>query len=297
MEKINVILDTDISNEIDDQFALTYLIKSLKNINLEAITIAPCAKSRYSSIKSIEEGVNLSLEVASKILDMIGASKYKKKMYKGASKYFFESKESNLAVERIIEIARKNENTTIIAIGAITNVALALFHAPEILNKLEIIWLGGNSFLSEKNNEFNFRQDVEAVKYVFNSKVKLTVIPCRNVASALLTTTYELEHFIGKCGEIGKYLCQIFKNFNIMYRDNKNDEIGESKVLWDMSAVAYVLNKDWFICKEISCPKILKDLSYKQTKAKHKVSFAMDINRNKIFQDFFIKMGYKKEQR
>lgn len=28
MEKVNVILDTDISNEVDDQFALTY-IKSL----------------------------------------------------------------------------------------------------------------------------------------------------------------------------------------------------------------------------------------------------------------------------
>ncbi len=297
MGKINVILDTDISNEVDDQFALTYLIRSLKNINLEAITIAPCAKSRYSSIKTIEEGVNLSLEVASKILDMVDAVKYKKVLHKGALKYFYESKESNPAVEKIIEIARKNERTTIIGIGAITNIALALFLAPDIVNKVEVVWLGGHSFLSENNREFNFRQDVEADKFVFNSKVKLTVIPCRNVASALSTTIYELEHFIGNCGEIGKYLCQIFKNFNVIYRDNKNDEIGESKVLWDMSAVAYVLNKDWFVCKEISCPKILKDLSYKQTKGKRKVNFVMDMNRHKIYQDFFLKMGYKKEQK
>ncbi len=296
MEKINVILDTDISNEVDDQFALTYLIKSLKDYNLEAITIAPFEKSGYSKVKSIEEGLDVSFETASKILDMIDASKYKKKMYKGALKYFFESKENNLAVDQIIEIARKNDNTTIIAIGAITNVALALYHAPDIVSKLEIIWLGGNSFLSEKNDEFNFRQDVEAVKYVFNLKVKLTVIPCRNVASSLSTTTYELNHYIGKCGEIGEYLCQIFKNCKRAYRENENDEIGESKVLWDLSAVAYLLNKDWFTCKQISCPKILKDLSYKQTKGKHKVNFVMDMNRHKIYQDFFLKMGYKNQK-
>lgn len=39
--KNNVILDTDMANEVDDQFALCYLVKSLKDVNLGAITIAP----------------------------------------------------------------------------------------------------------------------------------------------------------------------------------------------------------------------------------------------------------------
>lgn len=296
MEKINVILDTDISNEVDDQFALTYLIKSLKNVNLQAITIAPFEKRGYSKVKSIEEGLTVSFETAGKILDMLGAEKYRGKMYKGATKYFFQSKESNPAVEKIIKIAKKNDSTTIIAIGAITNIALAFYRAPEIINKVEVVWLGGNSFLCEKNDEFNFKQDVEAVKYVFNSKVRLTVIPCRNVASALATTIYEINHYIGKSGEIGKYLCQIFKDCKRAYRKSKDDEIGESKVLWDLSAIAYVLNKNWFMCKEVSCPKILDDMSYKSTKRKHKINFVMDMNRHKIYQDFFMKMGYKRGQ-
>lgn len=37
-EKINVILDTDPYNECDDQFALSYLIKSQNLFNIEAIT-------------------------------------------------------------------------------------------------------------------------------------------------------------------------------------------------------------------------------------------------------------------
>lgn len=295
MGKINVILDTDISNEIDDQFALTYLIKSLKGINLEAITIAPFSRTKFSAIKTLEDGVQLSFRTAEKILDMLDAGNYKKKIFKGATKYFFESRELNPAVEKIIEIARGNSKTTIIAIGAITNIALALHFAPEIANKLEIIWLGGNSFLNETNNEFNFRQDVEAVKFVFKSKVKLTVVPCKNVASEMSTTIYELKHYISKCGEIGKYLCNIFEKMNEVHRKNKEDKVGECKVLWDLSAVAYLINKDWFVCRGISCPKILKDLSYKQTKNKHKINFVMGLNRFKIYQDFFLKMGYKEE--
>lgn len=38
-EKINVILDTDTYNECDDQFALSYMIKSQDIFNIEAITV------------------------------------------------------------------------------------------------------------------------------------------------------------------------------------------------------------------------------------------------------------------
>lgn len=292
MNKQNVILDTDISNEVDDQFALCYIMKSLDKVNLQAITIAPFMLSGYATVKTLAEGNELSFNTASKILDMLNASKFKSIMYKGATKYFFESKELNPASSKIIELTRANDHTTVIAIGAITNVALALYHAPEIINKMDIIWLGGNSFLSENNNEFNFRQDVEAVRYVFNSNVNLSVIPCRNVASNLSTTIYELEHYLADAGKIGKYLCEIFKNCKKAYRNSPNDIIGESKTLWDLSAIAYLLNKDWFKTQGISQPEILDDTSYKLTKNKHQITFVSDLNRHEIYKDFFIKMGY-----
>ena len=290
--KNNVILDTDMANEIDDQFALCYLIKSLDEINLQAITIAPFSNSGYAKTKTIEEGTNLSFETTCKILDMLKTSKYKNVVYKGAISYSFENKDLNPATSKIIELAKQNEHTTIIAIGAITNVALAIYHAPEIVNKIDIIWLGGNSFLSDLNNEFNFRQDVEAVRTVFNSGVELTVIPCRNVASNLSTTIYELEHYLLGLGKIGKYLCEVFKNCKKAYRKAPNDTIGESKTLWDISAVAYFLNKDWFKTTQISCPEILDNTAYKYTIDKHLITFVSDLNRHEIYKDFFIKMGY-----
>ena len=293
MSKKKVILDTDMYNEIDDQFALTYLMKSLDVFDLEAITIAPFSKSGYANTMTIEDGTEKSYEVTLNILDMLNKSEYKNIVYKGATKYFKDSKESNEAVEKIIEIANKNDKTTILAIGAITNVALAIEKSPEIINKIKVVWLGGNTFLTKDNSEFNFRQDIPAVQKVFDSKVELVVIPCRNVASNLSTTIYELQHYLNKDTELNKYLCDIFIKCKKSFMKEPKDEIGSSKTLWDLSAIAYEINADWFKSELISCPIVLDNGLYKETEDRHNVIFVNDLYRNKIYQDFFIKMGEK----
>ena len=55
--------------------------------------------------------------------------------------------DNNDAVNKIIEIASKNTKTYILAIGAITNVAIALKKKTNIVDKIEEIWLGGHSLL------------------------------------------------------------------------------------------------------------------------------------------------------
>ncbi len=284
-ERKHVILDTDMSNQVDDRFALTYLMSSLDNIEVDAITIAPFWKSGYAEDLSIAEGTEFSYQTTLKILDMIGASSYKDKVYKGATAYMEEAC-NNEAVNKIIEISQKNEKTTIVAIGAITNIALALQKEPSISKKVEIIWLGGNSFLSHQNEEFNFRQDIKAVRTVFESQVNLTVIPCRNVAANLVTTSFELEHYLLH-SNIGRYLCEEFKNCK---KKLDKDEIGSSKTLWDLSAIGYLLNKDWFVIEKISCPYILENGMYEQTNNRHEITFVNDLFRNKIFHDYFKKM-------
>lgn len=292
MKKRNVILDTDISNEVDDQFALAYLIRSLDEINLQAITIAPFGDSKYCAVPSLADGTDISFDAACKILDMLDASAYKDIIYKGAIAYTHESKELNAATAKIIELAKSNEHTTIVAIGAITNVALALYYAPEIADRIDVIWLGGHSFLNGDNKEYNFRQDVEGVRIVFESKANLTVIPCRNVASDLFISVYELEHYLIKCGKIGNYLCEVFRNSLETDRGSVDDCIGEGRVLWDISAIAYLLDESFFDTKKISCPIVLDDTSYEFTVGRHEVAFVNRVKRSKVYKDFFTKMGF-----
>lgn len=273
-----VILDTDMANQVDDQFALTYLLNSLDVIELEAITIAP-----FSKLNTIEEGTELSYEITLKILELMNKSEYQNKVFKGATNYIDNNYKTNMAVEKIIEICLKNKETTIIAIGAITNVALAIALEPKIVDKLNVVWLGGNEITFNDNSGTNFK-DIRAVKMIFESNVKLTVIPCKNVASNLITTIYELEHYM-KRTSINTFLLD-----NLIKCDKNIYEKGVSKVLWDLSAVAYIINESWFTSEEISCYNILDDGSYEVTQNNHKVTFIKSLDRDKIFDNFFSKL-------
>ena len=280
-EKVNVILDTDTYNECDDQFALAYLLKNQDKFNIEAITVAPYSHSdRNETIKeTTEKSYNEILKISNWL-----KFETKNKVFKGSTGYICNGyNENNDAVNKIIEVANKNKKTYILAIGAITNVALAIKKSPEIIEKIEIIWLGGNSFLTGNNREFNFEQDVQAVREVFESKARLTVIPCKNVASNLRISIYELEHFLKGKSELGDYLCQRF------YNDTYHG-IQERRVIWDISVIAYMINKSWFETEEISCPIIKEDTSYELTENRHKITFVNYLDVDKIYNDMLKKL-------
>lgn len=54
--------------------------------------------------------------------------------------------------------------------------------------------------------------------------------------------------------------------------------------------IAYMINKNWFTSKEISCPKIRDDTSYKKTYNKHKIRMINSIDVSKVYEDLFIKL-------
>lgn len=286
--KINVILDTDTYNECDDQFALSYLIKSQDKFNIEAITVAPYShKNRNISVK---EGQELSYNEILKICKWLNFDTTNK-VFKGSMGYLQNGyTENNPAVNKIIDVALKNKKTYILAIGAITNVALAIKKEPKIINKIEIIWLGGNELGYKDNLEYNFRQDIQAVREVFESKVKLTVLPCKNVVSELRIDINTLNNNLENKSELCNYLLSRF------YNDGYHG-IQESRVIWDISVIAYMINKKWFETKEISCPNIREDSSYETTDNRHTIIFTTKLDRDKIYNNLFKKLGGNDEIR
>ena len=279
-ERINVILDTDTYNECDDQFALSYMLLSQDRFNIEAITVAPY---HHDNDISVEEGQEKSYQEILKICNWLNFDT-ENKVFKGSNGYIENGyNETNEAVEKIIEIAKKNDKTYIMAIGAITNVALAIKKAPDIISKIEIIWLGGHSPICDNNKEFNFRQDVKAIKEIFESKVDLTIVPCKGVASNLKISIYELEHYLKGKSELCNYLCSRFY-------DDEIHGIQTRRVIWDISVIAYLINKDWFEEKEMDCPEINKDLSYTFNKNDRKIKFVTYLDSDKIYNDLFNKL-------
>lgn len=281
-DKINLILDTDTYNECDDQFALSYLIKSKDLFNIEAITVAPYSHTKRDL--TVRDGQELSYNEILKICNWLNFDT-NNKVFKGSMDYIQNGyDEKNDAVNKIIEIALKNNKTYILGIGAITNIALAIKKEPKIVNKIEIVWLGGNELGYEDNLEYNFRQDVEAVKIVFESKVKLTILPCKKIVSELRIDINTLKKYLENKSELCNYLIERF------YNDGYHG-VQESRVIWDISVIAYMINKKWFETEQISCPNIRKDTSYEVTDNRHNITFVTKLDRNKIYEDLFNKLG------
>ena len=281
-EKVNVILDTDTYNECDDQFALAYMLKNQDIFNIEAITVAPF--SHESKKVTIKEGQDLSYKEIIKICNWLNFDSTNK-VFRGSMDYMQNGyNENNDAVNKIIKVALKNDKTYILGIGAITNIGLAIKKEPKIIDKLEVVWLGGNEINYKNNLEYNFKQDVEAVKNVFDSKVKLTILPCKEVVSRLKININILKQKLGNKSELCNYLIERF------YNDGYHG-IQEERVIWDIAVIAYMINKKWFETQELSCPKIKENTSYEMTKNNHKITFITKLNKDKIYEDLFEKLG------
>lgn len=266
-QKDNVILDTDIGNSWDDQFALVYLLKNENLFNIEAITIEPFKHTESESVIDNQELSYNEILTISKLLN----KNIENKIYKFSN---------NEAVEKIIEIANKNDKTYILAIGALSNISLAINKNPNIINKIEIIWLGGNSLEYGNNKEFNFMQDTDATFNVINSNINMTIIPARNVAVDLIIKKEELEKRLDMNKEISQYLCKRFVNDS--YYGVKNE-----RVIWDISVIAYLINKNWFETKEIKGLSLSENLQYYTNSSTATKLIVEKLDNNKIYDDLF----------
>ncbi len=289
LPKVHVILDTDINNEADDQFALSYLLNSNDRVILDAVTLAP-----YShSITKVEESQELNYNVAKDIFKLCD-EEYDEKIYKGSKGYISNGyNETSPAVEKIIEIANRNELTYILAIGAITNIALAIKKCPDIVGKIKVIWLGGNSLICEDNREYNFYQDIEANRIVFYSKVDLTIVPVKNLSDGFITSIYELEYYFDVSKGLGKYLYDRFKNDGL-------HGLTKRRPIFDMVAASYLVNPYNFETTKVKCPLITDDLKYEESDFNHSINFVTSFKShvvNEIFDDMVNKIGDRNENR
>lgn len=153
---VDVVLDTDTYNEIDDQYALAYLIKSEEKLHLKAVYAAPFHNEKSSGP---EDGMEKSYQEIHHILDLMEKQELKEHVYRGSSQYL-PDEETPVASDAAAHLAALALGYTpekplyVIAIGAITNVASALLMKPEIKDRIVLIWLGGNAHEWPDNKEW-----------------------------------------------------------------------------------------------------------------------------------------------
>jgi len=278
-----MVLDTDTANEIDDQFALAYAVLSPERITLEAIYAAPFANERYGPAAGMER----SYQEIMRVLEQMGRPG-DGLVFKGSTAWLPAPDQpvQSAAVADLIARARQERDDPlyVVAIGAITNVASALLQAPDILPKIVVVWLGGNPHYWHRATEFNVYQDMHAARVIFDSGVPLVHVPCINVTEHLRTTQAELARFVQGRGAIGDYLFSIFS-------DHYKDHWARSKEIWDLGAVAYLVNPAWCDSVLIHSPILTDSETWSFDPQRHLIREVRSLQRDSIFADLFHKLA------
>lgn len=283
--KVRVVMDTDTFNEIDDQFALVQMLLSPDRLDVEAIYAAPFHNSRSSGPG---DGMARSHDEIIELLSRLGMSP-DGLVHRGVTEYVGPSKEAHDAdaVDDLIARARSasiDAPLYVIAIAAISNIASALLKAPDIADRMVVVWLGGHALHWPHTVEFNLKQDVGGAQVLFDSGVPVVLVPCMGVTSHLLSSVPEIERHVEGQGEIGRFLAMRYKGY-------ADDHVGWSKEIWDMAAVAWLLDPEWAPSVIVPTPILTDKVTWSVDASRHAMRYVTLIRRDPILKDFFGKLS------
>ena len=288
--KIDVVLDTDAYNEVDDQFAVSYMLKSSDRLNVKAIYAAPFLNSRSCSA---EDGMEKSYNEILKLLKLGNFDFDKNHVLKGARGFLTDentpqsSEAADDLAKRAMQYSPENP-LYVVAIAAITDIASAILINPDIKDNIVVVWLGGHSLTKGVSDEFNMRQDIAAARVVFGCGVPLVQLPCQGVVSSFLTTEPELKYWLHGKNELCDYLVNSVITEAETYASGK----AWSRVIWDVTAIGWLLNDDdRFMSWRLEHSPIPEyDYRYAFDHRRHFITIVDNINRDALFTSLFTKL-------
>ena len=277
-----MVVDTDTYNEIDDQFAVVYALLSPERIRTEALYAAPFHNERCSGP---EDGMLQSHDELHRLLDRL--PQHRATPVHHGARTWLPAPDQPVASPAATDLVRRageaDEPLFVVALGAPTNVASALLMEPGIADRIVVVWLGGNPRYWHRAIEFNVEQDIHASHVLLDSGVPLVHVPCRNVTEHLRTTQAEIDRFVRGSGAIGDYLADLYAGYF-------TDHFARSKALWDVGAVAWLVNPAWVPTAAVHSPLLTSEGTWSHDPRRHLIREALGVDRDAIFGDLFRKL-------
>lgn len=289
--QVRAVLDTDTYNEVDDQYAVAYSLLSPERMSVEAIYAAPFVNDRSPTAAV---GMEKSYEEILRLLDFLPDAN-KSAVYRGSDRFFHqkdhpvESPAASDLIEKALQ--RGNEPLYVLTIGCPVNVSSAILMEPKIKDKIVVVWLGGTTHYWPFATEFNLRQDVIASQVLFDSGVPLVQIPTKNVSEHLRTTAPELERHMRGRSRLGDYLYGQFLQYYAVRTKGQDREFPYSKVIWDISAIAWLNDPEWVPSEVVPSPVLTDDMRWERAAGRHNIRVANNLNRDAVFNDLFSRLA------
>lgn len=291
--RIDIILDTDANNELDDQHAIAYLLLNQDVFNILGITtnvtVGGGIKAQTDEVERVAAMVNQKANI------LPGATENFETILPDISKPDFDGHQS---VDFIIESARSHsakDKLTVAPIGKLTNIALALAKAPDIADKMRVVWLGSNY---PDPGEHNLVHDIPSMNYILDSNVDFEIVTVRygkpSGTDAVKVSIDEVREKIAGKGPRaaapvegrhgGTFECFGDYSYNLFDHIGK-DDLGR-RSLFDLCTVAIIKNPSWCESHMIPAPTMVDEKFVERPDNSRMITIWENFDKDAIINDF-----------
>lgn len=245
--QVRMIIDADVANEVDDQYAIALALGFPEKIKIEGFVAAHFGDS--GGIKGIEK----SRDELERVLDKAGmAGRFPIKL--GAHPYQYQDRPpAREGVDFIIEKARASSEQDplwLVVLGPATDAAAALQKDPSIASKMIVFWHGRTQWPLRAWN-FNAYNDIRAARYLFELPCKFVLF---DAGTYLRMPMEETERRIAPLGPLGAYLHEI--------RKRKPGFMSPQKGFFDLGDIAAIVDPNTVRWERVEAPFVDQGLNY-----------------------------------
>jgi inosine-uridine nucleoside N-ribohydrolase len=282
---VPVILSTDIGNEIDDQWAIAYMMINpdfqVLGVMSEHAPSIPDPAGYHSYLMLRDEIENhLGMRVHPPIFAGadVALKNQSTPIMNDAVRFLIDESQTYSAQNRL----------TIVTIGAATDVASAIIADPTIINRIRVVAM---AFTSQTNaEEYNVQNDVVAWQVLLQSGVPLVIGP-GDVCRTDLAMHYDnARTMLAKDGPVGAWL---WNQYNSWYfrqvKPLRKDNFSKPWMIWDIITLAYL---EGFATTETKPrAELHDDLTLAQAPGNGTTTWITHVDSTRLWSDFQSRMN------
>jgi len=230
---VRVIVDADTANEIDDLYAIVRALVA-PEFRVEGLTSAHYTRSTKPNdtvhrSQAINEQILDAMALRESIPHPVGADR---SMADPSTPV--DSPAARLIIERA-HAGGPDDKLVVFALGACTNLASALLLDPSIEPKVVFAFIDGD-YKDRRWGPgiFNWKNDIHAVKAIFESQVEYLHMPAPTVSVEMELSKKEVDEHLSGRGGVWELLVERWETF-------PRTASKQTKTMWDIALVEAVL--------------------------------------------------------
>lgn len=283
--KTAVILSTDVGNEIDDQWAITYMlvnpafdVRGIVSAHAPSLP-APSAHATYEVLKDVVE-------------HRLGMTTHPP-LFEGSSLPLTDKKtpRPNSGVDFILQTSKqfsRANRLVVLTIGAATDVASAILEDPSVTERIAVVAMGFRD-LQQAGQEYNVQNDPKAWQVILDSDVPVTIGSGEVCQRDLALSFDAAKKLISGHGPVGAWLWDEYQAWYFRFvKPLRVDDFSKPWVIWDTIVLAY--EQGMTEQKTIPRPRLADDLSFEQIKTEKTITWVTRVDSGRMWPDFLAKL-------